>query len=212
MAPRIQTEADKLEARHKILDAAKALFIEKGTDAVTMREVAKRVSYSPTTIYLYFEDREALLHHLCVRDYQQLGVALKPILEIPDPVLRMRALGKAYAEFAIRYPYHYQLMFMTVRHDCEAIKHDVDPGLDSYALLNQVVQYAFDQGCFRPEHQEPALIAQTIWSAVHGICALQITLGESQEMHWVDFEQRLTTMQQCLEAGLLKDEYLKGSS
>lgn len=209
MAPRIQTQAEKLEARNKILDAAKELFVEKGTDAVTMREVAKKVSYSPTTIYLYFKDRESLLHHLCVRDYQELGVALQPILENPDPVLRMRALGKAYAEFAIRFPHHYQLMFMTVRNDCDAVKHDIDPGLDSYEMLNQVVQFAFEQGCFRSEHQDPALIAQTVWSAMHGVCSLQISLGESTEMHWVDFEKRINIMQQCLEAGLLKTEYLK---
>ncbi len=204
MAPRINTELDKQEARNKLMDAARALFIEKGFEAVTMRQVAKKASYSATTIYLYFQDKEDLLHRLCVRDYQKLGEVFKPLFEMQDPVLRMRAMGQAYAEFAMRYPHHYQLIFMTPSAPCESIKDDVDPGLDAYEMLNQVVQYAFDQDCFKPEHQNPALIAQTLWSSLHGVCSLQISHGQQAEMLWVDFETRIKTMMQCVEYTLLK--------
>jgi len=44
-----------------IIDAARELFVTRGVEAVTMREIAKRINYSATSIYLHFADKEALL-------------------------------------------------------------------------------------------------------------------------------------------------------
>ena len=52
------------ETKRMILKAAGKLFSEKGYDAVTMREIAKEAGCSHTTIYLYFNDKETLLHQL----------------------------------------------------------------------------------------------------------------------------------------------------
>jgi AcrR family transcriptional regulator len=62
MPPKVKSEAEKQKASELILDAARALFVTKGIEAVTMREIAKKIGYSPTTIYLYFKDKETLIH------------------------------------------------------------------------------------------------------------------------------------------------------
>ncbi len=50
------------EARpDEIRDAALALFVEKGFAATRMDEVARRAGVSKGTVYLYFENKEALL-------------------------------------------------------------------------------------------------------------------------------------------------------
>lgn len=210
MAPRVNTSEEKIQARNKIIDAARELFVLKGVEAVTMREIAKKISYSPTTIYLYFKDKDDLLHALCVADFEQLGESLNTILQEPDPVIRMRKLGQAYASFAVSYPNHYQVMFMTTnRPSCEEVRDDVDPGMDSYQLLNEVVQDVYDAGGFVSSYTEPSLIAQTIWAAIHGVCALQITLGDDPTMEWVAFDARVKTMLQLLEKSLLKPAFQK---
>ncbi len=45
----------------EIRDAAMALFVEKGFAATRMDEVARRAGVSKGTVYLYFENKEALL-------------------------------------------------------------------------------------------------------------------------------------------------------
>ena len=51
-------DAAKLEA---ILDAANALFLERGIAATTMDAVAERASVSKMTVYANFRDKPALL-------------------------------------------------------------------------------------------------------------------------------------------------------
>ena len=50
--------------RKSIVAAAGKLFSSMGYNAVTMREIAKEAGCSHTTIYIYFKDKEALLHQL----------------------------------------------------------------------------------------------------------------------------------------------------
>ncbi|MBS4174718.1 TetR/AcrR family transcriptional regulator [Bacillus sp. FJAT-49736] len=52
------------ETKKSILLAAGKLFAKRGYDHVTMREIAKEAGCSHTTIYIYFKDKEALLHRL----------------------------------------------------------------------------------------------------------------------------------------------------
>jgi AcrR family transcriptional regulator len=113
MPPRLKTEAERQQLRTLIIDSARELFVNKGVEAVTMREIAKRIGYSATSIYLHFADKEAVLRAICDTDFLALATSLKNIMQITNPVERMQALGHGYATFALTYPNHYRLMFMT---------------------------------------------------------------------------------------------------
>ena len=139
-------ERERLKVRGKILDAARKLFIQQGYDAVTMRKIAKRIEYSPTAIYIHFKDKETLLRELCAEDFQMLATVFQQVATIEDPVERLRQTGRAYVDFAVRYPNHYRLMFMTPRppdfKEDESGKGDVQR--DAYAFVVAVVKDAHD--------------------------------------------------------------------
>src|SRR5258706_722681 len=107
-------EREREEVRTKILDASRELFATHGYEAVTMRRVAERIEYSPTAIYLHFADKETLLRELCETDFLSLAKQFQRIARVEDPVERLRRIGHAYTEFAIDFPNHYRLMFMTL--------------------------------------------------------------------------------------------------
>ncbi|MGL1180856.1 TetR/AcrR family transcriptional regulator, partial [Vibrio parahaemolyticus] len=50
-------EKQKLELKRLILDASMKLFVEEGFENVSIRKIADLIEYSPTTIYLYFKDK-----------------------------------------------------------------------------------------------------------------------------------------------------------
>ena len=52
------------EHRRRILDAATALFAERGYETTGMRELAASIGMSPPAIYHYFESKEALMDAL----------------------------------------------------------------------------------------------------------------------------------------------------
>lgn len=202
-------EREKLATRELILDAARELFARDGYDAVTMRGIAEQIDYSPTAIYFHFADKQALIHELCVADFQALAEAFRPIALIVDPAERIMRIGRAYIEFALAYPDHYRLMFMTPRPQDEGKLDEGrkgDPAQDAYAFLRVAVVEALSQGRFRERITDPDLICQTLWAGVHGVAALDIALRGDTWVDWRPSADRTTAMLETLFSGLLRKD------
>jgi AcrR family transcriptional regulator len=58
---RNRNDQDREEKRSEILDAAARLFVEQGYDGTSMGALAKAAGITPTTIYWYFDDKDAVL-------------------------------------------------------------------------------------------------------------------------------------------------------
>lgn len=172
-----------------------------------MREIAKRIGYSATSIYLHFADKENLLRAICETDFLLLASEQKHILEIADPIERLHTLGLGYAQFALSHPNHYRLMFMTPHEPLSSDNVNLQqnhPEQDAYFQLKTIVQSAFDAGKFKPEFTDSDLIAQTVWAGMHGVCALEIIMSKDCWVEWRSIESRIKTMQHIMMNGLLK--------
>lgn len=208
MPPKQKSPADRELLRKQILDAARTLFVERGIDAVTMREIAKKINYSATTLYHYFADKEALLQAVCDEDFLALATGLNEAMQLTDLKAVIEAMITSYARFAVQFPNHYRLMFMTPRAPCNQDITQIQQGnteQDAYAQLKSVVQNAFDAGLFRPELNDFELIAQTLWAGIHGVCSLEITLGHEPWINWKDLDSRIQHMQTTILRGLLRN-------
>jgi AcrR family transcriptional regulator len=206
---RRQRERD--EVREKIVDAARQIFIECGYEGVTMRKIAERIEYSPTTIYLYFADKETLFREMCNTDFRNLAAKFQSAALIANPVERLRVVARAYVQFGIEHPNHYRLMFMTpppVIHKEEDFVHKGNPNEDAYAFLLSIVTSAIEAGVFRPEYRDAHLVAQTLWAAVHGVISIQIAQGCESWVGWAPFERRTETMVDGILRGLANPESL----
>jgi len=171
-------EREREEVRQKILDAARELFATEGYEKVTMRRIADAIEYSPTTIYHHFEDKDDLVNALCEDDFAQLLAIFKGQLPPDDPVEWIRGLGTSYGRFGLENPNHYRFMFMT-RAKFENVPEPSRSGQDSFTVLKMAVEAAIASGRFRPG--DPQLMAQVLWSSIHGAVALLITM---QPEHW----------------------------
>lgn len=103
------------ETKKSILAAASKLFAERGFETVTIREIAKEAGCSHTTIYLYFADKEALLHQLSIPPLEQLRETLNDILmQNKQPELKFKEINREFIRFCLsnRNMHH---IFFTVR-------------------------------------------------------------------------------------------------
>ena len=208
MPPKLKTELERQHLRTLIIDAARELFVSRGVDAVTMREIAKRIGYSATSIYLHFADKEALLRAICDTDFLALATSLKNVRLIVNPVDCLHALGQSYAAFALTHPNHYRLMFMTERAPCDPQLSSLQRNSveqDAYYQLKTVVNDMHAAAYFRADLKDADLIAQTIWAGVHGVCSLQISMSEDKWVNWCNISARLQLMQQVMMRGLMKE-------
>jgi len=210
MGVKERREREKLEIRDKILDAARELFITEGYDGVSMRKVAEAIEYSPTAIYLHFADKEDLFRELCHEDFARLAEQFQNIALVPDPIERLKVVGRAYFEFGMQYPNHYKLMFMTVHPTpLEPDERDREvmgnPEVDAYAFLKSIVQKAMDAGVFREDFNDVELLSQTFWAGIHGVISLHIAKGCDHWVDWRPVQHRADLMLDALTRGMLKE-------
>jgi len=199
MGSRERRLREKLGTRERILDAARELFAERGVEAVTMREIARRIDYTATAIYHHFADKNALLQELCAVDFKSLAYEMIKIGHIDDPIERLRRIGLAYVDFGIAHPAHYRFMFMTPKPETPRPEHIGNPEEDSYAFLKMTIADAIARGRFRPEFKDIDQLAQMLWATVHGILSIQMVKGEAT---WIEFRDTRKTAELMIDAML----------
>ena len=208
MGPKERRAREREEIRTVILDAARELFISDGYEAVTMRRIADRIEYSPTAIYFHFRDKEALLKELCETDFLTLAQQFTKIAQVRDPVERLRRTGLAYIEFGMHNPNHYRLMFMTphppIEIDEDGIVRKGNPEEDAYAFLRTIISECVAAGRFRGELKDVDLLAQVVWSGVHGVISLQIAKCNDGWIDWKPLKKRAALAIDVLIEGLTK--------
>ena len=167
---------EKQALRQTILAAAGELFLEQGYERFSLRKVAERIGYSPTTIYLYFHNKDDLLFTVVDEGFVRFGQQLAAAAESQeDPWERIIALGRAYITFALQNPVYYQLMFLQ-RTDflTQRAVGESQPRIASFQMLQQAVQQAIDAGVLRPGDVES--YSDVLWALVHGMVSLAISM------------------------------------
>src|SRR6185369_9482851 len=105
-------ERQKEELKGKILEAAKDLFMQRGFEETSIRNIAERIEYSPTTIYLYFKDKDDIFYALHREGFVVLNQYFRALEHVTEPFERLKAICKAYITFAIENKEFYDLMFI----------------------------------------------------------------------------------------------------
>lgn len=93
------------ELRRLILDEARHLMITQGYNSLSMRKIASKAGCSATSIYLYFRNKDDLLHALIEEGFEMLRSRLvETAATIEDPQPRLEALCREYVQFGLLNP------------------------------------------------------------------------------------------------------------
>ena len=165
---------EKEQLRRQIIAAARELFVNEGYENVSMRKIADKIEYSPTTIYLYFKDKADLLDSVCKETLLDLLNTLELLnRDKSDPVETLKKSGKAYVEFGLKYPQDYRLTFVIRPQFQKGL------GLEEGSVGERVFNYlcAMVSECVRQKafrEVDVEITGQALWSAVHGVILLLI--------------------------------------
>jgi AcrR family transcriptional regulator len=84
--------------REQIVDGAKRVFMEKGFDAASMNDVARKAGVSKGTIYVYFQNKEDLFAALIERERNKFVAVMRDVLNERDrPEDALQHYGIAFA-------------------------------------------------------------------------------------------------------------------
>jgi AcrR family transcriptional regulator len=98
-------ERNKLDKLRRIKDAARALFVAKGFDDATMREIALRAGVGLGTIFLYAENKRDLLFLIINDELEAVTQKAEDAIDASAPLIdNLLAVAKLHYEFFGRQP------------------------------------------------------------------------------------------------------------
>src|SRR5262245_44384644 len=175
LSSQTRRERQRLQLRQAILNAAGELILERGYESFSLRQVAERIGYSATTIYLHFKNKDALVAAVIDEGFGRFLRSLQAV-DTPDPLERLADLGRAYVRFGLANRVYYQLMFMQ-RADLLSFgspQHQPERAA-TFELLVDSVRAALPAGVLRPA--DPLTASQVLWAGVHGVVALALKVS-----------------------------------
>ena len=175
--PNARGQGERL--REEIISAAVQMLGDLADDeALSLRAVARAVSISPTSVYLYFPDRDALVAAAMQRCHaEMLQAADEAEAAHQDPALGLRARILAQAAWVQEHPGLYKVM------------HESKVGMPFKEVLftrtTAAVQRCMDAGVAPPG--DAATVALDLRTAVIGMLSLRIN---EPDLPWPPFPEQ----------------------
>jgi AcrR family transcriptional regulator len=150
--------------------------VEEGFENVSIRKIADLIEYSPTTVYLYFKDKNEILFNLHEIGFQKMAEYNAELWDIKNPLLRLHKMGENYIRFGMENPEFYNLMFimqapmdaLKMMENCEWRSGDVALG-----KLKDTIQECMDYSLI--VKGDVNAVSMVIWAMVHGLVSLAIS-------------------------------------
>jgi AcrR family transcriptional regulator len=157
------------QLRDLILDAAQDIIEVEGLAGLSAREIARRIAYSPGTIYNMYDNLDDVVLHLEARVLDALETRLAGALGSASGPEALPALARAYLGFTQERPKLWNLLF----------EHHLPAGTELpvwyqakleglLARVEEALAPLFDEA--RTADRQRA--ARVLWAGVHGITSL----------------------------------------
>jgi AcrR family transcriptional regulator len=177
-------EEEKERRRAEMVDAAEELYAEVGWDAVTMERVAKSARLSRALIYVYFRDKNDLLHAITERALLELREQFEAAAAAhTQGIDQVTAIGRAYVLFQQEKPYRFDACSRFHAHQAAG-----QPAEDACAAAGDAVMAVIVRalmqgqadGSIRQDIGNPAQVCVMLWAFTHGL--IQIGINKTQEI------------------------------
>jgi len=160
------------QLRELIIQAATHIVEQDGLAGLSAREIAKRVNYSPGTLYNVFENLDDLLLTIEARLLDKLATRLKNVNSDGTPPQRLCQLANAYLAFTQENP---KLWNLLLEHRMPASREVPDWYRAKLSSLLAPLMDALSPLLDGFDAQEREQAARTLWAGVHGITSLSTT-------------------------------------
>jgi AcrR family transcriptional regulator len=161
------------DLRRALVAAARALLEEAGPEALSLRDVARRVGVSHNAPYRHFPTRQALLAAVAAEGFAALSARMAAVPAALGAPPGLAAGFRCYLGFAREQPGLFRLMFDGT------VEKSADPALwaaseQSYDGLRRAVHR------IAPAADRAAVV--TVWTQLHGLALVTISGQLSEDL------------------------------
>jgi AcrR family transcriptional regulator len=157
--------------RKAIIDAAEALLVEGGVNAVTVDAVAERADVAIQTVYNRVGRRPEVLVAIAERAVEDNRRYMDTAFAADGtPTERLIAAARAYLDFACERPQQFRVL-SNPPDEPQALQRIADKIDEQMGKLAEVLAAGVADGSFTPSLQ-PDMAATALWAMMDGILAL----------------------------------------
>jgi AcrR family transcriptional regulator len=153
--------------------AARAIIDAEGVEALSLREVARRLGVSHQAPYKHFASRDHLLAEVVRRAFEAFARHLdaRPAGATADEDLA--AMGRAYLAYAHTHPLQYRLMFGTPLPDPAEHPAMMASARHAFALLRAGLTRMHAEAGLVPSGDAADQDAVFVWATLHGLASVR---------------------------------------
>lgn len=118
MTEATRRERLRVETEREIRQAARALLVERGRDAVTLRAIARELGITAPALYRYYDSHDALLRQLCDDICADMASVLHACLAADTTGqvgCQVREVCRSFRRWALAHPQEFALVFASPR-------------------------------------------------------------------------------------------------
>jgi AcrR family transcriptional regulator len=160
-----------------LIQAGLQVLAERGVDALTLREVARRAKVSQAAPYHHFADKADLVSAIVQHGFEDFAGALRAGADAAggDALQRLSGMGLAYVRFAVANPALFRLLFRPElrggTRDEPAAEAMERAGSAAYQVFLDAVRAAVEEGSVQGSVEDVAVAALSV---VHGLSTLLV--------------------------------------
>ena len=177
-------EEEKERRRAEMVDAAEDLYAKVGWDAVTMDQVARSARLSRALLYVYFRDKNDLLHAITERALVELRRRFVAAVAAHDKGLdQVQAIGHAYVLFQQEKPYRFDACSRFHARQAEGYPAEdacAAAGDAVIAVIVTALRQGQADGTIRKDIGNPVQVCVMLWAFTHGL--IQIATNKTVEI------------------------------
>lgn len=168
-------ENNNQDLRNKLLLSARELLVSKGYRGFSLRQVARETGVSATSVYIYFENKDHLIHTLIEQSISELNTRLEEVYgSLSDPVERLEGFAEAYVQYALEHPREYQIIYLASSEEMSRYpKEKFRKARKGYEFLTETIKEAVDKNIFNEPY--PRTAAYTFWAQLHGVMSVVLS-------------------------------------
>lgn len=170
--------------RRSVIEAAERLLVERGPQALKVREIADELGCSTKVIYTMFGGKDGLANALYAEGIGLLRTALEHITPTSDPAVYLNAVGWGYWNFALQYPGYYMVMFGNAIPDFKPDAANLQLTETAFDMLVHEISRFAEQGLIVTA--DSLVASKSFWTVMHGVVSLNLA-------HYFDDEPGMNT-------------------
>lgn len=183
MARQNKKEAVATLHREQIMKAAEKLFSEKGFAETTIDDISKASEYSRRTIYVYYESKEDILHHIVEKGLLALKQGVEDSINLnEDFIAQYREICSSMCNYRSKYSHSANSVNNTNSANfnfdnlSDVLKRILSLGTEINDLLADFIANGKKNGIVRQD-VIPMMTVYILWSSIDALIVLAQTKG-----------------------------------